>query len=458
MTRRKKRFWQSRGRVGGLAASVFACACAVGCSSAAPTTSPVVSASAVGGETAAAGSPVAAALARADEAVTAIVSVPDGQGTFENTIGAFDDLIARLELDTNMTMFMTYVSTDAAEREAGRKATEAVESWLIDLLKREDLYRAVKAYADTRPRLSGEQKRLLSYLMRDFRRAGMALPAEKRQQLKEIQKGISRLQIEFDQNIEEDETAVLLTRDELAGMPDDYFENPSLKRSGNVFLVRTSAPQTFPVWDHCTDEATRKKVWLAWKRRGGTKNVAVLEKILKRRTEASQLLGYPTVADYEIEIKMAKNADNVMAFYAQLRPLVRTKAVEDYNELVEDKRSYTGDPDAALYPWDTWFYSNQLRKSKYAVDSQRIREYFPLGRVVEGLFSITQSLYGLEYREVTERAASQGRPLWHEDVRLFEVWDKATGEKLGEFYIDLFPRPNKYGHAAQWGLAQHKVW
>ena len=458
MPRRKKRFWQSSGRLGGLAASVFACACVVGCSSAAPTTSPVVSASAVGGETAAADSPVAAALARADEAVTAIVSVPDGQRTFQNTVGAIDDLVARIELDTNMTMFMTYVSTDAAQREAGRKATEAVESWLIDLLKREDLYSAVKAYADTRPRLSGEEKRLLSYVMRDFRRAGMALPAQRRQRLKEMQKEISRLQIEFEQNIDEDETAVLLTRDELAGMPDDYFENPSLKRSGDVCLVRTSAPQIFPVWDHCTNEATRKKVWLAWKRRGGMKNVAVLEKILKLRAGAAQLIGYRHVADYEIEIKMAKNADNVKAFYAKLRPLVRAKAAKDYDELVEAKRSHTGAPDAELYPWDTWFYANRLRKTKYAVDAQRVREYFPLERVVEGLFFITQSLYGLEYREITERAASQGRPLWHEDVRLFEVWDKASGGKLGEFYIDLLPRENKYGHAAQWGLAQHKLW
>ncbi|MBI5864106.1 MAG: oligopeptidase A, partial [Planctomycetes bacterium] len=78
--------------------------------------------------------------------------------------------------------------------------------------------------------------------------------------------------------------------------------------------------------------------------------------------------------------------------------------------------------------------------------------------VVNGLFSITQALYGLEYRDVTDQAASKGRPLWHPDVRLFEVWDKAAKQCLGEFYIDLYPRPNKYSHAACWGLSEHKRW
>ncbi len=89
---------------------------------------------------------------------------------------------------------------------------------------------------------------------------------------------------------------------------------------------------------------------------------------------------------------------------------------------------------------------------------ERVREYFPLESVMDGLFSITQSLYGIEYTDITERARSEGRHLWHEGVSLYEVRDTATGEMLGEFYLDLHPRENKYGHAAQWGLGQHKVW
>jgi thimet oligopeptidase len=350
------------------------------------------------------------------------------------------------------------VSTDAAERDAGERAEQDYSNWLIDLGKREDLYHAVKAYADTNPRLSGEQKRLLEHELRDFRRAGMALPADQREKLKTIQKEITRLAIEFDKNIRVDETRVPLTRQELSGLPDSYFDNPNLQRSGDIYLVGMAYPQFIPILAYCDNETTRKKVWLAYKRRGGTGNIRVLEQMLKLRAEAAELLGYAHPADYETEIKMAKSAKKVQEFYARLRPLVREKALQDYEELEAAKRRHTRDPDARLYPWDTDFYLDLLKKTKYAVDSEKVREYFSLDNVMNGLFSITQSLYGLEYRDVTRRSVSEGRPVWHEDVTLYEVWDKASGKMLGEFYVDMHPRDNKYNHAAQWGLAQHKEW
>ncbi|MCZ6445143.1 MAG: Zn-dependent oligopeptidase [Planctomycetota bacterium] len=403
-------------------------------------------------------SPVADALARADLAVERIVSVANEQRSFDNTVEAIDDLIAQLELDTNMTMFLAYVSTDPDERLAGEKAEEDFRNWLIELLKREDLYGAVKAYAQTNPNLSPEQTRLLKFTMRDFRRAGMNLSVQDRHKLTEVEKDITRLSIEFEKNIRAEETVVPLTRGELSGLPEEFFDNPSLKQSGDIYLVGMSYPQFLPILDYCDNETTRKKVWLSYKRRGGRRNVGVLEHILKLRAEAAQLLTYAHPADFEIEVKMAKNADVVRAFYDRLRPLVREKALQDAAQLTAAKREHTGDPNAKLSPWDSSFYLNYLKKTKYAVDPEKVREYLPLDRVIDGLFSITQSLYGLEYREVTEHAVSEGRAIWHENVRLFEVWDKVTGEMLGEFYVDLHPRENKYGHAAQWGLAQHKVW
>jgi thimet oligopeptidase len=223
-------------------------------------------------------------------------------------------------------------------------------------------------------------------------------------------------------------------------------------------MVGVSYPQFKPIMDYCENEQTRHKMWLAYKRRAGTANVRVIEQILKLRAEAADLLGYDHPADYETEIKMTRNADAVVEFYRKLRPLVRKKALRDFEELVAAKRRHTGDRDAKFYAWDTDFYLNRIKKEKYAVDSELVREYFPLDAVLDGLFSITQNLYGLEYRDVTARARSKGKPLWHADARLYEVWDKATGEMLGEFYLDMHPRPNKYGHAAQWGLVQHKVW
>ncbi len=406
-------------------------------------------------------SPIAAPLARAEATVREIVAVPDSERTFDNTVGRIDDLFARLELDTNMLRFLAYVSTDAKERDAGDRAEKDAQDWVIDLYQREDLYRAVRACADAQPHLRGEQKRLLEHTLRDFRRSGMELGPDERARLKAVQKEIAGLEVEFNRNINRDRTLVPLTRRELVGVPEEYFDDPDLvkhRTAGDVCLVGLRDPEFIPIMTHCDDPDTRRKVWIAYKRRAGRENVGLFERMLTLRAEAARLLDYAQPADYEIEVRMAKNAANVEAFYEKLRPLVRRKALADYDELVAAKRRHTGDAQARLFPWDSFYYTEYLRRTAYAVDSERVREYFPLQAVVDGLFSITQSLYGLEYREVTGEAEARGRPVWHPEVRLFEVWDRAEGRALGEFYIDLHPRDDKYSHAAQWGLAQHKVW
>ncbi len=394
------------------------------------------------------------ALVRAAAAVDGIIAVPDTARTFVNTIEAMDDLVARLELDTNYDMFMAYVSTNAEQRDRGLELEELVTNWLNDLGQNAPLYEAVRAFADQQSELDDLQQRMLDHALRDFRRAGMALEAPQRTQLAQIKREITKLSIEFETNIREDATVVPLTAAELEGMSPDYLSD--LTRSADMFLVGLSYPEVFPILDLLANEVTRQKMWLAYKRRGGRKNIAVLEELLVLRNEAARLLGYANVAEYEIEIKMARIPQNVTAFYQKLRPLVRRKALRDYEELDAAKQRETGS--TGLKPWDTSYYMNVLRREQYSVDVEELREYFPLDRVMEGLFSITQSLYGITYKGVTAVDDSASRPLWHPDVRLYQVWDDASGERLGDFYLDLHPRPDKYGHAAQWGLAQHKRW
>lgn len=395
------------------------------------------------------------AIAEADKAVAAIIAVPDGQRTFENTLGAIDDLAARLEASTSMAQFMAYVSTDAEEREASNAATARLQAWFIDLSKNEDLYKAVKAYASTNPKLEGERERYLEHTLRDYRRAGMELSPDKRARLTEIEKTLSELAIDFETNIREDETTVLLTKDELPGMDEEYLE--PRKVTDDLYAIQMDYPSVDPIWKSCSDEETRQKVRFAYTRRGGKQNVRLLERLLKLRDERASLLGYDTTADFVVETRMSGDAATVRAFYDELIPIVARKAKQDYAELTEAKREDTGDPDAVVQIWDRNYYQDYLLRNEYDVDSEEVRQYFPIDAVIDGLFSITQSLYGLEYRDVTASAGTPDRPLWHEDVKLYEVHDRRSGEYLGSFYLDLFPRDNKYGHAAQWGLRQHKV-
>lgn len=399
---------------------------------------------------------IKAAVKRADDAVAAIVAVPADKRTFDNTVGALDDMSVRLDDDTSIFIFMQNVSPDAKVRDQARASDEFVSNWGSALNKREDLYKAIKGYADTNPNLKGEQKRLLEFTLRDFRRNGMALPKEQRDRLQAIDQELTKLGLQFEQNIAEDETRVPLTEAELAGVPKDTLD--AQPKSNGLYLIGMDYPTYGAVQDYCTNALTRQKVWTAYKRRGGTQNVDVLEKMIKLRAEEAKILGYATYADYVVEPRMAKNEANIQKFYAELRPIVRKKAQVDWDEFVAAKRKDTGDANATLYPWDYTYYKNKLMKDKYAVDPQKVAEYFPMERVVQGIFDVTSRLYDISYKDVTADAAKLNLPTWHPEVKLYEVTDNKTHKMLGHLFTDLYPRPNKYTHAACWGLISHKVW
>lgn len=401
-------------------------------------------------------SPIGPALEKANVAVQAIVAVPDGQRNYANTLGALDDLIAHLQLDTQMPIFMAYVSTDAAERERGQTAEQHFNDWVLELGKREDLYKAIKAFADAKPQLTPEQQRFLDHTLRDFRRAGMELSKEKREELKQLELEENKLSLDFDKNIRDDETRVPLTAEELKGVPQVAIDR--IPRVGPLFLAGLDAPTYMAIMTHGEVENTRAKMYVAYKRKGGKLNVELLEKILQLRAKAAQMLGYPNTATYNTETRMVKNPQTVEDFYAKLRPIIRKKALVDYAEYEAAKRELTGDPQAVVQAWDQFYLDDWLMAHKYAVDSQKVQEYFPMQRVVEGLFGVTQTIYGLEYRDVTDKAAEKGLPLWHPSVKLYEVWDKATNKHLGDFFLDPYPRESKYGHFAVFPLYPRKVW
>ncbi|MBV6456939.1 MAG: Oligopeptidase A [Fimbriimonadaceae bacterium] len=393
---------------------------------------------------------VEAAIMKANADIAKIIAVPKAQRNFDNTIGAMDALDVWMDNETSMIIFMQHVSPDAKSRDEGRAAEEAVVNWGIEVGKREDLYKAIKEYADTKPKLEGEQKRLLDFIMRDYRRSGISLPKDKRDKLKELETEISKLGIEFERNIAEDGSKLPLSLLELKGVPDDVVKR--LPKVGELVLAGFDGPTYGAIMDYCEVEATRQKMQWMYRRRGGAKNVAVLEKMLKARAEASKLLGYANTVDYEIEVRMAKNSKTVAKFYEDLLPIVRKKALQDFNEFQESKRTHLGDANATFNPWDYSFYKNRLKREKYAVDTQKVSEYFPMDAVVKGLFSITQSLYGIDMVDITAQAKQKGFPIWHEDVKLYELYDKQTKNLLGRMYTDLYPRENKYTHAACWGL------
>ncbi|MEM1451524.1 MAG: M3 family metallopeptidase [Planctomycetota bacterium] len=401
-------------------------------------------------------SPIAAQVAAADAALERIVAVPADERTVANTLVAIDDTVARFFEDARMVGFMADVSTDPAERDRGRDAQRAMSNWFDGMSKNEDLFRALTELQGRLPKMSPEQQRFFDESVRDYRRAGLDLPEAQRARLDEIDEELTDLGSEFRKNIADDETVVLLTDEELAGVPEAFVA--SLPQVDELRIVGMKGASLAYVLGYCEVPTTRKKIGCAAGLRGGKANVRVLEDILRLRHERARLLGYETTADYVIETRMAQTPETVWSFYEDLKGKLRRKSELDFAEFEAAKREHTGDPEATLEATDIAFYSNWLKREKYAVDTTTLREYFPLASVREGMFGVCQDLFGITFTDITDEARAAGRPLWHEDVQLFRVTNAGSDEVLGEFYLDLHPREGKFSHAAQFPLRLRKEW
>ncbi|MEK7745395.1 MAG: M3 family metallopeptidase, partial [Elusimicrobiota bacterium] len=182
------------------------------------------------------------------------------------------------------------------------------------------------------------------------------------------------------------------------------------------------------------------------------KNKERLSEILGLRAEAARLLGYKTHADYVLEERMAQRPSEVFSFLERLRVPLRAKGLAELKTLAALKKAEEGaKSDGVIRAWDWRYYHNQLMKTRYQVDQQKLKEYFPMDLVVEQMLAVYQELLGLKFREIVPSGA------WHPDVRRFEISDSRTGVSIGRFYMDLYPREGKYKHAAAFTLIQGRV-
>jgi Zn-dependent oligopeptidase len=173
-------------------------------------------------------------------------------------------------------------------------------------------------------------------------------------------------------------------------------------------------------------------------------NRKLLEEAVELRHEIAREFGVPSWAHHRLEERMAKDPERVSAFYEDLIPPLTKQGELDIEAMGGLLETDTGE--AQLQVWDWRYYDTQQRRTDYGVDPFEVAEYFPLNSVLDGMFALVQETFGLDFREVP------GPDVWHPDARLFAIHDSATGEELSHFYLDLFPREGKYGHAAEFPM------
>lgn len=370
--------------------------------------------------------------------------------TFENTVRALDDVGYEISLTEDRLSLLKEVSADAALRDAATDALKELQEWVVGLDYREDVYRALKAYAETKPRLKGEDAKLLEETMRDFRRAGLELPKAKRDEVERMRKELSRLMTDFESNVTKAQKAVKFTKAELEGVPESFLAQT--KTGEDQYTVMANITWHYiSVMDNARREATRQKLITEHDNLARAENIPLLEKILVLRDDIAKALGYKTWADYVTEVKMAKTADAAIDFLNQLKTGLQPKFDSELEEFRKIKVKETGDAKAQIRIWDWRYFSNQLKKEKYTVDAEQLRDFFPYQRVLEGMFALYQRIFGLKF----ERLEAPYK--WVSDLQLFAVSDARTDEPLGLFYLDMFPREGKYNHFACFRLIEGKL-
>jgi len=351
--------------------------------------------------------------------------------------------IAMSDLDGPMSLIAN-VAVDKGTRDAADACELKLTPFTIALFQSEALYRRVR---DLKP-VDAIDRQYRQDLLDGFEDAGVNLSPDKRERVKAIQKEIADLGQQFEKNLRDDQTKVVVTPAEMAGLPDSYVQAQPKDADGN-FLLTMANPVGIPFMQRATSADARKRYWLARQNYGGQPNIDLLNRAVALRLELAKLYGEPDYATFVVKRRMAGTPAAVYRFLDDVHRVTVPLEKAEIVELTQFKADELQQPVAQtrLERWDTAYYQEKLRKARYDVDQEALRKYFPTEAGIAYTLRIAETLYGIHF-------VPSNAPTWHPDVRVFDVVERDAAGKDGAFigtvYLDLFPRDGKYNHAAAW--------
>ena len=317
------------------------------------------------------------AIATANRALDQIGAQDVSKVTFKATIVALDDLTYQAGNAANKAVIIKESNTNEKMRAAAENAVKEFQDWAVGIDYREDVYKALKSFADTKPKLSGEDKKLFDETMRDYRRAGLDLPLDKRKEVEQLRKDLAKLGTDFDTNIVNAKVPVVFTKAELEGVPESFFASPGVKTGDDAYTVMSNVTWQFvTVEENAKSEATRKKLYVIHDSLAKDTNRTVLNQMIALRNKIALRLGYKSWDDYQTEVKMAKTGAGAKKYIDDLVTGIEPKFAAEVAEIQKMKAADTHDPKATIGVWDWRYYDNQLVKQKYAVDKEALRDFF----------------------------------------------------------------------------------
>lgn len=375
------------------------------------------------------------------------------QPDWQNLIEPIEALEDRLSQAWSPVSHMNSVVNNDALRDAYNACLPLLSEYSTEMGQNSALYEAYQTIADSEEfaSLNQAQQKTVENALRNFRLAGVALADDKKQRYGDIKKRLSELTSKFSENVldaTQGWSKLISNVEELAGVPESSqsaMAQAAKAKEQEGYLVTLEFPSYFPIVTYCDNAALREEVYEAFVTRasdqgpnaGEWDNSALIDEILALRHELAILLGFNNYADYSLATKMAETPEQVLTFLQNLATKAYPQAQQEFAEL----QAYAKDNFSVekLNPWDVGFYSEKLRQHRYAISQEDLRPWFPVDKVISGMFAVVQRLYGIEIRAL-EQVDS-----WHADVRFYEIL--LEGAVIGRFYLDLYARTGKRGGA-----------
>jgi oligopeptidase A len=398
------------------------------------------------------------ALADAQAAIDAIANRPLDGLTYENTFRSLETATEALNVAWSKVTHLQSVQDSPALRDAHNAMLPKVSAFFAKIPLNPELWRRLRTFAESSAAaaLTGVHRRYVEETVLDFRQAGADLPAEQRTRLEEIQSELAQLTQRYSEHVLDATNAwQLLVDDEarLSGVPEHA--RAAARRSADskklgtaerpVWRFTLHQPSQEPVMVYAHDDGLRREMWSAAVAVGSAppyENAPLVKRILALRNEEAQLLGRPHFADHILQRRMAKTAERALEFIEGLQHRAAPAFVRECLELEEYKARSTGQPVARLGAWEVSYWAEKLRRERYAFDEEVLRPYFPMNRVIAGLFELAARVFSLR---IAERPAGEVE-VWHPEVKFYDLRD-AAGRHLGSFYADWHPRESKRGGA-----------
>jgi len=375
-----------------------------------------------------------AAISTATAALARIAELPPEKRSIDTTLLAFETAMADFGDATLPLTLMGYVYPDTAIAAEGSACEEKSGMFVVSVFTRRDLYDAIKTSTPRTP----EESRLLSETLRQFKKNGLALPDDRLAVVRAKKEQITKLEVEFTANLNNDTSALEFSATELDGVPREALATFA-RTDGGLYRVTTKYPDYIPVMQNAKNGGTRKRLYSAFVNRQAEANTRLLTEAIAVRRECARELGYGSWADYRLDGRMAKTTKTVLDFLDGLKEPLKEKIRTDLVALLTLKKEL--EPGAVrVEPWDLAYLTEQERKRKFALDDETIRKFFPFERVVQGMFDCFGPLFGIRFAEVT------GAKVWAPGVKLYRAINAADKRTLAYIYLDMFPRDGKYGH------------